>query len=218
MLAEHAFPRRWVHQFVHQTQAGHCIFRIAHSATITRSDFLLREFRAERRAADQQRYADTRVLQVARRSHHLLRAFHQQARKSDGIRLVHFERLDQFLRRHFYAQVDHVKSVVFEDNLDKILPNVVDIAFHRGQDDSTALCSVSLFHELLEMAYGGFHRLGRLQHLGHNQFVCIEESAHFCHAVHQRAIDNVERCGALRSFVFQVLDQSIARAFDDVVC
>ena len=217
VLAQHALPRRRVHQLVHQAQAGHRILRVAHGSAIARRNFLLCEFRAQCRATHQQRYADAGVLQVARGGYHLLRAFHQQARESDRVRLMRRESLDQFFRRDFDSQVHDVESVVLQDDFDKVLPDVVDVAFHGRQNHFPALRGIGFFHKLLKVANGGLHGLGGLQHLGHNQFVGIEEAPDFSHPPHQWAVDNVERRCPLGTFALQVLDQSVARAFDDVV-
>ena len=51
---------------------------------------------------------------------------------------------------------------------------------------------VGFLHELLEVIHGGFHRFGGLQHFSDDQFVVVEQAAHFGHSCHQRAVDDVE--------------------------
>ena len=67
------------------------------------------------------------------------------------------------------------------------------------------------------MGDGGFHRLGGLQHLGHDQLIVVEQPPHLAHARHQRAIDDIERRRAFGALSLQVFDQPVARALNDVV-
>src|SRR5215469_8813728 len=126
--------------------------------------------------------------------------------------------LDQFFRRYFDTKIHDLVSVVFEDNLDEILADVVDVALDRGKDHLAALGGTRTFHELFEVTHRSFHDLGGLQHLGDDQFVGVEEAAYLGHAGHQRAVNDVQGRGALRAFAFEVRDQTITRAFQDVIC
>jgi hypothetical protein len=76
---------------------------------------------------------------------------------------------------------------------------------------------IRLFHELLEVRYGSLHGFGRLQHLGHNQLIVIEQPPHFGHARHQRAIDDFERRCAFGALAVEIRDEAVLGAFDDVV-
>ena len=156
-------------------------------------------------------------LQIAGRDHHLLRALHQQPGEADGIRLVLAVRLDQLIRRHLDAQIDHVVAVVAENDLDQVLADIVDVALHGGEHDLAARRGVGLLHELFEMVDGGLHRFGRLQHFGDDQLVVVEQPADFGHAGHQRAVDDVERRGAFGALAVEIGDQAVLGAFDDVV-
>ncbi len=53
--------------------------------------------------------------------------------------------------------------------------------------------ALGLLHVRLEVADRGLHRLGRLQHLGDDHLVGVEEPADLVHAGHQRAVDDLER-------------------------
>ena len=217
MFAHHRRARRRIHQFVHQTQTGHGVFGVAHGLAIAWSNLRLREFRGKRGAADKQRDFNARVFQIACRGHHLLRAFHQQPGQSDSVRLVLLIRLDQLFRRNLDSQIHDVIAVVFQDDLDKIFSNVVNVALHCGQHDFSALGRVRLFHELLEMAHCGFHGFGRLQNFRDDQFIGVEEPPHFRHTSHQRSIHDVQGCRTLPAFALQIHDQSVSRSFDDVI-
>ena len=76
---------------------------------------------------------------------------------------------------------------------------------------------LGLLHELFEVVDRGLHGLGRLQHLGHDQLVVVEQPADFGHAGHQRAVDDVERRGAFGALAVEIGDQAVLGAFDDVV-
>jgi hypothetical protein len=155
-------------------------------------------------------------LQIARRDHHLLRALHQQAGEADGVGRCSGTP-DQHVGRHLDSQVDHLVAVVGQDDLHQVLADIVHVALHRGQDHLAARRRVGLLHELLEVVDRGLHGLGRLQHLGHDQLVVVEQAAHFAHAGHQRPVDDVERRGALGALAVEVGDQAVLGAFDDVV-
>ena len=217
VLAQHRLPRRWIHQLVHQPQTRHGVPCVAHRVSITRRDLGLRELSGKSCAADQQRNGDSGIFQIACRDHHLLCALYQQPGKPNRIRMVLLVRLDQFFRRNLDSQIHHVVAVVLQNNFDKVFSDIMHVALHRRQHDSSALCGVSLLHELLKMIHRSFHRFCGLQHFGDNQFVRVEQPSHFRHPRHQRSGDDVERCCALRSLSFQILDQPVPRSLNDVV-
>ena len=217
MRLHDGFARGGIHQLVHQAQARHGVLGVANSLAVTRRDFLLREFFRQRGAADEQGNFDARVFQIVGGDHHLLGAFHQQTGQADGVRLVLAVGFDQIFRRNLDAEIDDVIAVIFQNDFDQILADVVHVAFDGGENDLAALGGVGLLHELLEVTDGGFHGFRRLQHLGDDQFVVVEEAADFGHAGHQRAVDDIERRGAFGALAVEVGDQAVAGAFDDVV-
>ena len=93
----------------------------------------------------------------------------------------------------------------------------MNVALHRREHDFAARRRFGLLHELFEMIDRGLHRLGRLQNLGDDQLIVIEQPADFGHAGHQRAIDDFERARAFFAFAIEVGDQAVFGAFDDVV-
>ena len=70
---------------------------------------------------------------------------------------------------------------------------------------------------LLEVIDRGLHGFGRLQHLGDDQLVVVEQPSDLRHAGHQRAVDDVERRGAFGTLAVEIVDQAFLRAFDDVI-
>ncbi len=133
------------------------------------------------------------------------------------MRLVFLKGPDQLLGRHFDAEIDDVIAVVLEDDLDQILPDIVHIAFDRGQDHLGPLLDVGLFHKPLQITHRSLHGLGGLQDLGDDELVVVEAPADLGHPLHQRSIDDVERRGALLELMVEVLDQAFLGALENIV-
>src|SRR6266403_1983499 len=214
--ADHRVPRSGVHKLVHQPQAGHGVFGVTDRFAVTRRNLRLRELRGERRPADQQRNFDPSVAQIVSGDDHLLRAFHQQTRKADGVRLMLLISLDQVFGRNLDAQIHNVVAIIFQNNLYEIFADVVNIALYGGQNNAAALRRVRLLHELLKMADRGFHRFRGLQNFRDDQLVGIEQPPDLSHARHQRAVDDIERGNALGALSVEVRHKTIASAFDNV--
>ncbi len=204
-----------VHQLVGEVEAVHGVVRVAYELAVGGGDLGSREARRQRRAADQHRAADAGGPQVLGRHHHLLRGLDQQPREPDQVRAVLAMGLDQVLGRHLDAQVDDAEAVVAEDDLDQVLPDVVHVALDGGEHDRPLVGALALLHEGLEVRDRRLHRLGRLQHLGHDQLVVVEEAAHLVHAGHERAVDDLEGLRLLQLQV-EVVDQAVFRSLDDV--
>ncbi len=147
--------------------------------------------------------------------HHLLGRLDEQPREADGIRLVGVTGGDQLLRRDLDAEVDDPIAVVAKDDLDEVLADVVDVALDGGQHDGGPGGRVGLLHEGLEIANRRLHGLRRLEHLGHDELVVVEEAAHLVHAPHERTVDDVEGARLLELEV-EIVQQAVARALDDV--
>ena len=94
----------------------------------------------------------------------MLRAFHEQPGQADGIRAVFLIGFDQFFRRHLDAEIHHLVSVVFENNLNEILADIVHVALDRGKNHLAALGGIRFFHELFEITHRRFHGFRRLQY------------------------------------------------------
>ena len=123
-------------------------------------------------------------------------------------------RVDQGFGRDLDAQVDHPIAVVGQDDLDKILADVVHVTLDRGQDDGALVHPVHLLHERFQVLDRGLHGLGALQHLGHDEFVVVEQPTDFVHAGHERAVDDIQ-CGPLGQRRVQVVGQAVLGALDD---
>ena len=204
-------------KLIHQAQAGHGVLGVADGGGVLRRDFQAREFFGKRRAAYEQRNVNAGFAQIGGGDDHLLRAFYQQAGKADGVGLMFAMGANQFLGRNFDAEVDHVVAVIFQNDLDEIFADVVDVALHRGEHYFGALFGVGFLHELFEMADGGFHGFGGLQNFGDDQLVVVEQPADFGHSGHQRAVDDVERRVAFGAFAIEIVNQAVFGAFENVI-
>ena len=173
------------------------------------------ELPRERGAADEQGDVDAGRAKVLGRHHHLLGRLHQEPRQSNGVGLVLVAGGDERLGRDLDAEVDDAVAVVGQDDLDQVLADVVDVALHRGQDERATRRRLGLLHERLEVGHRGLHRLGRLEDFGDDELVVVEEPADLVHALHERAVDDVERRG-VTPLLLQVVDEAVAAALDDV--
>ena len=217
MLCEDGDADIGVGDLVHETQTGHGVFGVEGRGAVTGTDFGFGEAFGKSCAADEQRDVDAGVFEVTGGGDHLLGAFDEQARETDGVGLVLVEGFDEIVGRDFDAEVDDGVAVIAQDDFDEVLADVVDIAFDGGEDDFAAGGGIGFLHELLEVADGGFHGFGGLQDFGDDELVVVEEAADFGHTGHEGAVDDVERvcsCGAL---AFEVGDETVFTAFDDVV-
>ena len=125
-----------------------------------------------------------------------------------------FDCCNQHVGRNFDAKVNHLVAVVAQNYLHQVLANVMDIAFHGGQDNLALNGRACLLHVWFKVRYRKLHGLSRLQNLGHDQFVGVELAANFGHAFHQRSVDDLKRGPPGEGFV-QVFGQPLFGAFND---
>ena len=87
------------------------------------------------------------------------RRFHQESGHADDVSLVFRCGVENVGNGLLDAQVNHVVAVIGQDNVHEVFPDIVDVAFDRGQDDlSLGRGVVGGLHELFQVGYGGFHR------------------------------------------------------------
>ena len=103
-----------------------------------------------------------------------------------------------------YVRAAKAKGISMSEWVRALLANAC------AEDDLASRRRVGLLHELLQVGHASLHRLGRLQHFGHDQLVVIEQPADLAHAGHQRTVDDVERVGAIRALAVEVFDEVIA--------
>ena len=71
-------------------------------------------------------------------------------------------RLDDVVARLLDPQIDHMKTIVGENDVHEVLPNIVHIAFHRRQHKSSLLRSSLLFHLGFKIGHRLLHHSGRV--------------------------------------------------------
>ena len=125
-------------------------------------------------------------------------------------------RLDQFLGRNLDAEIDDVVAVVGQDDLDQVLADVVDVALDRREHDFALADGLGLVHVRFEMRDRGLHRLGRLQHLGDDHLVGVEQPPDLVHPLHQRAVDDFERAARSSSASSRSSVRPSLRTLEDV--
>ena len=168
---------------VGEREAAHRVLGVGDEAAVGRRDPVVGELLRQRRAAHEHRRRDAaptvRSCAVVTICCALLTSRPERPIRSGRCSR---ERLDQLLGRHLDAEVDDLVAVVREDDLDQVLPDVVDVALDRREEHLALARAVALLHELLEVADRRLHRLGGLQHLGDDQLVGVEEPADLVHA------------------------------------
>jgi hypothetical protein len=106
-----------------------------------------------------------------------------------------------------------------EHDADDVLADVVDVALDGGEQDRPCAAGrrarrLLLLHERLEVGDGLLHHARALDHLRQEHLAGAEQVADDVHAVHQRALDDVERA---RSFWRRLLGVGLDEV-DDAPC
>ena len=167
--------------------------------------YLHRRVRARSsRAPDQQRDLQPLTFHLDGEVDHLVQGRGDQAGEPDDVGVVFFGRVDDLLRGHHHTEIDHFKVVALQHNSDDILADVVDIALDRRHDDRAVgvLGCRGAGLRLLRLDVGQqvgdslLHHPGRLHHLRQEHFPGAEEVTDDIHAIHQRALDHLDRATA----------------------
>ena len=171
---------------------------INHRVLIIRRDFHRRMHLGGCRPADQQRNVEFLPLHLGGHVAHLIQRRGDQARQADDVHLMLPGFLEDCLRRHHHAEIDHLVIVTLQHHADDVLADVMHIALHRRHQDlalGLALAGAFLlrFDERNEMGHGLLHHAGGLHHLRQEHLARTEQVAHHVHAVHQRPFDHVQR-------------------------
>jgi len=106
------------------------------------------------------------------------------------------------------------KAVVRQQDVHKVLSDVVDVALHRRQDDRALARLVGAFHERFEVCDGRLHRLGRLEHERQLHLTRAEQVADHLHPRQQDLVDDLQRFVRLEGLV-EVVGEAGAVALDD---
>mmetsp|Transcript_7282 Transcript_7282/g.22028 ORF Transcript_7282/g.22028 Transcript_7282/m.22028 type:complete len:1134 (+) Transcript_7282:306-3707(+) len=157
-------------------------------------------------AANQQWDLDARLLHLLGHGDHLVERGRDEAAQAEDVGLVFPARVQDALARAHDAKVDDLPVVAPEHHGDDVLADVVHVTLHRGDDegahtvviargDTVALRDKALLflHKGDQMRDGLLHHARRLDDLRKEHLARAEEVADGAHAVHKRALDDVER-------------------------
>ncbi len=120
--------------------------------------------------------------------------------------------VEDLLRRHHDAEVDHREVVALEDDADDVLADVVDVALHRRHHDRAlglaGVARLRLFRldERHQVPDRLLHHARALDHLRQEHLAGAEEIADDVHPRHQRAFDHLDGARELLSRLLGVLD------------
>jgi hypothetical protein len=112
------------------------------------------------------------------------------------------------------AEIANLVPVVGEDDVHEVLPDVVDVALHRGQHDSAPASLIRLLHQRLEVGHRGLHGLGGLQHEGKLHLARGEEVADRLHAREKHVVHDLEGGVAGRERLVEIGLDTVAIAVD----
>ncbi len=165
-------------------------------------------------AADQQRQTKFLPLHFLRDMDHLVERRRDQSAQTNDVGLFLAGGLENLLRRHHHAEIDHVVVITLQHDADDVLADVVHVAFHRRHHDSALRFRVGLlfgFHERHEVGDRLLHDARAFHHLRKKHFPGAKQIAHHAHAGHERPFDHVERA---RGFLARLLGVALDM-FDD---
>ena len=164
------------------------------------------------RPADQKRHGETLALHLPGDVSHFLERRCDQTRQSDDVGIFLARGLQNFLRGHHYTEIHHVEIVALEHHRDDVLADVVDIALHRGDHDLALALAAGAGTQLLrfdirnQVRHRLLHHARRFHHLGQKHLAGAEQIADHIHALHQRALDHLDRVGELQARLLGILD------------
>ena len=176
-----------------------------------------------RRAADQQRDGELLALHLGGEVDHLVQRRGDQAGEPDHVGADLAGGVEDLLRRHHHAEVDDLVVVALEHHADDVLADVVDVALDGRHHDRAVgvlgggelgVVELLLLDEGDQVGDGLLHHPRRLHHLGQEHLAGAEEVADDVHAVHQRALDDLDRAAAalgdgLAQLLGVVLDEAV---------
>ena len=160
-----------------------------------------------RRASDEEREVEPTALHLLRHADHLVERRRDEPGEADDVAVLLRRDVEDAVRGNHHAEVDHLVAVAAEDDADDVLADVVHVALHGRHDDARRRRALGLlgFHVGLEVRHRALHRACALDHLREEHLPRAEEVADDLHAVHQGALDHVERTGRRLPRLLRVL-------------
>ncbi len=175
-------------------QSAKGIIGIENSIAVFAAQVIFHIFACERSSAADDREIKLLGVQVLQHILHFQRGLHQQPAQPNGICLMLLRGSDDSIRRLLDAEVHHAVSVVAQDDVYQVLPDVVHIALHRGQNNSSLLrATFHFFHLWLKVGHRLLHHRGGIEYRRQLHLAGAKELAHSLHAVEQNVVDDLER-------------------------
>ena len=153
------------------------------------------------RAADQQRDLEFLPRHLAGDRDHLVERRRDQSGEPDDVDLFLARRGEDLLRRHHHAEIGDLVVVAGEHDADDVLADVVNVAFHRGHEHAAVgpgdgagggEAFLFLLHVRGQVGDGLLHHARGLHHLREKHLPGAKQIADDAHAVHERALDDVQ--------------------------
>ncbi len=205
----------------HDAHGARGVVDVDDGPPVGRGDLHGRVDGARRRAADQERQGEALALHLARDVRHLLEGRRDEAREAHGVDGALPRGLQDPVRRHHDAEVDHLVAVAREDDADDVLPDVVDVALDRREEDPALRRrrpgGLVGLKKRLEIRDGALHDARALDDLRQEHLPGAEEVADDVHARHERALDDVERPGERLAGLLGVALDEVRDAVDEGV-
>ena len=101
----------------------------------------------------------------------------EERREADDVGLVLLDRLDELLRRHLHAEVDHLEAGALEHDVDEVLADVVDVALDGAHQELADRLDAGLGEQRAQPLHRAGHRAAGDQHLGHEEVAALEPRA-----------------------------------------
>ena len=139
---------------------------------------------------------------------------HEQSGHADDIGLVLDRSIENGRDGLLDAEVHDVVTVVTQDDVDKVLADIVDVALDRRNDEATLAVVVRRFHVRLEERNCCLHDLGGLQNERQLHLSGTEQFTDGLHARKQCLVDDFDR-GLDRHRFGEIVVEAVALAVDD---
>src|SRR5215218_997520 len=146
----------------------------------------------DRRAADHDGdlLADAGLLQcVDVRLEHRHRR-REERREADDVGLVPMDLLDELLRRHVDAEVDHGEAGAFEHDVAEVLADVVHVALDGAHQERAGRLRAGLGQQRPQDVERPLHRARGDQHLGNEVVAALEARADLLERRDQRVVEH----------------------------
>ena len=114
---------------------------------------------------------------------HDLRGLNKQTTHANHIYLVLLGCAQNFIDRLLDSDVYSLETIVAQDDINKVLSNVVNITANGGQQNTTLAAVIGLFDKWFKVSYSSFHYLCRLQHERQLHFTLTKELTNNLHTL-----------------------------------